>query len=103
MQVEKINYSQNFGNKLVQKVFNGDLKDGTKTFVRLTFNNNNSKQINAVETYFFKNDELIGGKGFGRPEGVRLTELAAWLTNLQKNAKNGVDFIRKYTLATRRN
>lgn len=100
MQIRKIDGSTQFGNKYVQKIFKGKLKDDSMSVVRLTLGNN--KQVKAIECYQWdKNGEFINGIGYAKNNGVRLTDLVTLLKKLQKNAYDHVDFIGEFTRASK--
>lgn len=99
MKIKSIDNSTNFGNKYAQKVFKGELKDNSTAFVRLIIDE--QKKIKSFESYQWKGNEFINGIGFGNNNGVRLSQIVVFLKKLQNNAKDGVDFIRKFTMALR--
>ncbi len=100
MQIQRIDNSAQFGNRYVQKIFQGKLKDNSKSVVRLTLGDN--QRVKAIECYQWdKNGKFVNGIGYGKNNGVRLTDLVLLLRKLQQNANDHVDFVGEFARALR--
>ena len=98
MQVNKIDNSQTFQSTYRQKIIKASLKDDSEALVRISFDKV-SNQIKSLEGYQFKKGEYIGGKGIGKPSGLKNDEILNFFGDLQENAKEGINFFKELAIA----
>ena len=99
MKIRSIDNSIRFQgtDRLAKKVFQGTLKDDSKAIVELRFDSQTN--IKMFEVYQVLKGKVIGGFGMKNVKGIAPIEIANLFLKLQKNAKEGVDFMDEFSKA----
>lgn len=91
----KVNFNQqNFqGKNLITKEFTGALKDSSTAHVRVTFDD--KFNFTKLDCLALKNGKIRGGQQTACGNGINKKEVAHFFETLQKDAKEGVDFLKE--------